>query len=61
MVKNVKIDDETHRAMSIKAATLKAQKNKLSSILIRVALAKFTDAEIQQFLSSYADSIEDEN
>lgn len=58
MVKNVKIDDETHRAMSMKAAQLQAQKSDLTSVLIRIALSKTCDAEIQQLVENYTRNLD---
>lgn len=53
MVKNVKIDDKTHREVSIKAAELQALKSDLCSCLIRAAIAKFTAEEIKTLLLQY--------
>lgn len=39
MTKNVKIDDETHRLMSIKAADLQLHKNVLTTVLINLGLS----------------------
>lgn len=39
MVKNVKIDNETHKQMSVKAATLGVHKNVLASALIELGLS----------------------
>lgn len=38
-LKNLKVNDETHRQMSIRAAQLGVQKNVLASALIELALA----------------------
>jgi len=54
MVKNVKIDDEAHRMLSVKAAELAAQKGELCSILIRAALQNTPEAELKQLLKDYA-------
>lgn len=45
MTKNVKIDDEVHRLMSIRAARLALHKNVLATALIELALT-MTDEEI---------------
>lgn len=39
MVKNVKIDEETHRLMSMKAAKLQVHKNTIASALIELGLS----------------------
>lgn len=53
MVKNVKIDDETHRLLSMKAAALPAQKGDLCSILIRAALIRMDDKTLLDLLKEY--------
>lgn len=53
MVKNVKIDDETHRQASMKAAEIQALKGDLCSCLIRAALAEFTTEKIMTLLIDY--------
>lgn len=53
MVKNVKIDDETHRKVSMKAAELQALKCDLCSCLIRAAIAEFSTEKIQALVKAY--------
>ena len=48
MVKNVKIDDEAHRQLSVAAATIQAQKGDLCSALIREALRRFSEEELRK-------------
>lgn len=59
MYKNVKIDTETHRLMSIKAARLGVHKNALASALIELALT-MTDEEILNALFSVTSSVKTE-
>ena len=53
MVKNVKIDDATHRALSVKAAEIEEQKSVLCAVLIRAALQHFSNEKIKEFTSNY--------
>jgi hypothetical protein len=53
MVKNVKIDDETHRRVSIKAAELQVLKSDLCSCLIRAALLEFGTEKIRNLILEY--------
>lgn len=43
MTKNVKIDDEVHRLMSIRAARLGVHKSELSSVLLHLGLQSHDD------------------
>lgn len=52
MVKNVKLDDEVHRSLSIKAGELTCKKSDLCSALVLAALARMTDEEIRTYLDS---------
>lgn len=58
MLKNVKIDSETHRLLSMKAAEIPEQKGILCAVLIRAALEKFTDEELKMMLSDFVTSHE---
>jgi len=51
MMKNVKIDAETHRLMSIKAAKLGVHKNILASALIELALSMTDEAILDAMFS----------
>lgn len=53
MVKNVKIDEETHKKVSIKAAEIQALKSDLCSCLIRAALAEFDTEKIRTLILQY--------
>lgn len=56
MLKNVKIDAETHRLLSVKAAEIQEQKGILCAVLIRAALQKLSGEELQNMLDSYVTS-----
>jgi Kef-type K+ transport system membrane component KefB len=51
MLKNVKIDPSVHRRLSMKAATLGAQKGELCDALLTAALDHLTDEQILTLLS----------
>lgn len=53
MVKNVKIDDEAHRRLSIAAAKIPAQKGDLCSALIRNALETLSDEQLRTLADQY--------
>lgn len=55
MVKNAKIVNTAHRALSIKASQLEVKKGDLCSALIVAALARLTDAEILEALAHIAE------
>jgi hypothetical protein len=50
MVRNVKIDDETHRQLSIRASELVLQKGDLASALIDAALEKIPQDELKRYI-----------
>jgi hypothetical protein len=56
MLKNVKIDEETHRELSVRTALLSTQKGLLCAVLIRAGLQKFTDEELKMMLSVHVTS-----
>jgi len=51
MDKNVKIDVETHRRLSIKAAEMQVQKSELCAALIRYALDRFDEKEVRKLIA----------
>lgn len=53
MVKNVKIDDEAHRLLSVRAAELAHQKGDLCSILIRIALEKIDYETLKELIEEH--------
>lgn len=53
MLKNVKIDEETHRLLSVKAAELSILKGNLCSVLIRAAIEKLDDDTIKLLSEQY--------
>lgn len=53
MVKNVKIDDEAHRLLSVRAAELAQQKGDLCSILIRIALEEIDYEALKELIKKY--------
>lgn len=53
MVKNVKIDDEAHRRLSIAAAKIQAQKGDLCSALIRNALETLSEEQLKSLADQY--------
>lgn len=53
MVKNVKIDDETHRQLSILAAKLPAKKSDLCAVLVRAGIEKLEEEEVKKLLEIY--------
>jgi len=59
MVKNVKIDDETHRQLSILAAKLPAKKSDLCSVLVRAGIEKLEEEEVKKLLEVYVPEDED--
>jgi hypothetical protein len=52
MVRNVKIDDETHRRLSIRASELVMQKGDLASALIDAALANMRPEELKDYIDA---------
>ena len=50
MVRNVKIDDETHRKLSIRASELVMQKGDLASALIDAALAFMRPEDLEKYI-----------
>lgn len=53
MVKNVKIDDETHRKLSVEAAQLQCKKSDLCSVLVRAAIETLTKDQIRNLILNY--------
>ena len=53
MVKNVKIDDETHRQLRIKAAILDCNIGDLCSVIIATALRERTDSQLTELVLNY--------
>lgn len=53
MVKNVKIDDETHRRLSIEAAQLGCKKSDLCSVLVRAAIDGHTKEQMRNLVLNY--------
>lgn len=53
MVKNVKIDDETHRQLRITAAELECNIGDLASIALTCALREHTKEELKTIVKSY--------
>jgi len=51
VVKNVKIDEETHRMLSIAASTMCVQKGILCSALIRAALQQLPKKTTQEYIN----------
>lgn len=56
MLKNVKIDAETHRLLSMKAAQLSEQKGILCAVLIRAALQQIPEDTLHNLLSEFVTS-----
>ena len=52
VVKNVKIDEETHRMLSIAASTLCVQKGHLCAALIRAALQQLPEKTTLEYLDA---------
>lgn len=52
MVRNAKIDNETHRKLSILAAELAVKKGELMCILLNEAMTRFSTAEIREILNA---------
>lgn len=52
VLKNVKIDEETHRLLSIAASTMTVQKGHLCAALIRAALQHIPEKTTLQYLEN---------
>lgn len=50
MDKNVKIDVETHRRLSLRAADMQVKKSELASTLIRYALAVLSNKAAEELM-----------
>lgn len=55
MVRNVKIDDETHKKLSIRASELVLLKGDLASALIEAALEKLPPETVAEYVGQHAD------
>lgn len=53
VVKNVKIDDEAHRKLRIKAAQLECNIGDLASIVVTVSLEEHSDEELKSLLINH--------
>ena len=53
MLKNVKIDQETHKQLRMRAAKLDCKLSDLCSIAIRQTLASMDDSSLEALLLSY--------
>lgn len=56
VVKNVKIDEEAHKKLRIRAAQMECNIGDLCSILIRFSLEKTSDEELKRLLLNYPNS-----
>jgi hypothetical protein len=56
MVKNVKVDDEAHRLLSVAAAEFTYKKSDLCSVLIRIALEQIDKEKIQEAVQKYEEN-----
>lgn len=59
MVKNVKIDDETHRRLSVEAAEIQCKKSDLCSVLVRAAIETLTRDQMRNLILNYQPEEED--
>lgn len=61
MVKNVKIDENTHRKLRIKAAELDCRISDLCSVLVTAALLTISQASMRELLANYSPGDDDPN
>lgn len=59
MVRNVKIDDETHKKLSIRASELVLLKGDLASALIEAALENLPPETVVEYIRQHADRFRD--